>query len=287
MNLSGTDADHAPAAVNSVRLRNILRWWPLLLATMVIAIGAAGWAHQRQVPSYTSTARMVVIPLPQWDETFLGTDLVRDSGDATRTAPTLATELKSGHYQEAAARFLGGDWTRQSVGDAVRIAATGETNIVEIVARASDPDTASRLASGFVDAAMADRWQTISTQLDSRIAALREGGLAAAGDQQGDNPAAAELAGRLRTLSIVRASGADPTLRIGPASPAMPESQMSLPVTMALAALGGLFVGLLAATGIEVLRRSRVRPGMPGNHNAQNPLTFSRNGNSRAHANSR
>lgn len=263
---------HALISPRSIRPRDILRWWPLLLAAMGVALISAAWAHQHTAPSYTATTKLVVVPLPQWDETFLGTDLVRDSGDATRTATTVATQLKSEHFAVAAARYLGGEWTPETVAAALNIAAPGQTNIIEIGARADDPGTANRLVSGFTAAMMADRWQTISAQVDARISALTGDALTSGGDQQGANPAAAEQASRLRTLAIVRDSKADPTLRVSATGPAVRKAQMSLPMTMVLAALGGLFVGALAAAALEWLRRSRHRLPVESNGAAPKPM---------------
>jgi len=248
--------------VRSIRWRDIVRWWPLLLAAMGVALLSAVWAHAHTAPSYTATTKLMVVPLPQWDETFLGTDLVRDSGDATRTAPTLASQLKSEHFAEVAARELGGDWTAESVSSAVVIIPEGQTNVIEITAQASNPDAATRLASGYTNAAIADRWQTISAQVDTRIAAIAGDALTGAGDQGGANPAAVEQASRLRTLAVVRDTRADPTLRISATGPALRKAQMSIPVTVVLAVLGGLFVGGLAAAVLEYLRAGRNRPSM-------------------------
>lgn len=260
MKASGIDTAHALNTSHSQRFRDILRWWPLLLVTMGLALGAAGWAHQHTVPTYVATTRIVVVPLPQWDETFLGTDLVRDSGDATRTAATTAAELQSDRYIRATADYLGGEWTAESVGAAITVLAPGETNTIEISARSSDPGRAEKLASGFASAIMADRWQGISAQLDARITALRNSSLIGGGDPQGTNPTASEQAAQLQTITIVRDSRIDPTLRVGSTSRAERASEMPLAVTLSMAALGGLFVGVLAAAAIEFVRRSKNGP---------------------------
>lgn len=238
-------------------LQRIMRRWPLLVGGMMIALGGALWSYEHEVPMYTATTTIVVVPLPQWDETFLGTDLVRDSGDATRTATTLAAELKSRRYANVAARELGGDWTAEKVTEAVTVTTSGETNIIEVVAKAADPDTARRVASGFVDAVTTARWETISSQLESRITALSRGSLASLGDQQGTNSAASVEIARLRTLGFVRDSHIDPTLRVDSSSLPVPDPQMSLPITVIIAALGGLFVGALASAAVDFLRRQR------------------------------
>ena len=251
------------------RVQLIVRWWPLLLATMVVAVCAAWWSHQHAKETYIATTKVVVVPLPQWDETFLGTDLVRDSGDATRTAATEATELQSDRYVKATADYLGGGWSVDAVADAVKVLAAGDTNIIEITARSNDPDKAERLAAGFAAAMMADRWQRISAQLDSRISLLASGSLMSGGDPQGTNPTASEQAARLQTLTMVRDSQVDPTLRVGATGPPEKVSAMPLAATLFLAALGGLLVGVVATAGIEMLRlrkdRSPASMDMPSN----------------------
>lgn len=280
--LSGSFPD-----ISSIRLTAVLKWWPLIVGAMVIALSGAWWAKAHEVASYSSTARLVVAPLPQWDETFLGTDLVRDSGDATRTTSTLAAELKSDHYAAVTAGRLGSDWTAQSVASAVSVASPGEMNIIEITARSTNPDTAKKLASGFADAVTADRWQTIAAQLDSKIATIRSASLVMAGDQQGANPSAGEQAGRLQTLTIVRDSGADPTLRIAPTDRAMRAPGMSLTVALILASLGGAFVGVLSALALEALRRGTSRPAAPAGRPAPQLVVRSSNGSGHADAKSR
>lgn len=281
------DMNEPPSEDRSIRLSGITQQWPLVLAAMLITVGAAFWSHAQQTATYSAVTRIVVVPLSQWDETFIGTDLVRDSGDATRTALTSAAELKSDHYAAVAARRLGGAWTPQSISAAVTVNAPGETNIIEVTARSSDPDTAQKLASDFATAAMEDRWQIISAQLDARIAALRQGSLSAAGDQQGANPSAAEIAGRLQTLTVVRDSGTDPTLRIGSTSQAVRVMAPPLVMTLVLAALGGLVIGVLAAAIMELLRSSPMRLSRPAGRLISRPLAYAPNGIANADAKSR
>lgn len=267
-----SEMNHALNPNRRIRARDLLRWWPVLLAAMGVALISAIWAHEHAAPSYTATTKLAVVPLPQWDETFLGTDLVRDSGDATRTATTVAAQLSSQHFATAAARYLGGDWTPEAVAGAVVITAEEQTNIVDIAARAADPDAAQALASGFTAAVMADRWQTISEQVAQRMATLAADPLTTVGDQQGSNPAAADHTARLRTLAVVRDSKSDPTLRVTASGTAVRTPQMSLPATVLLAALGGLFVGALAAAALEMLSRRKSRSSASPNGLWRKPI---------------
>lgn len=247
---------------NSIGTREIARRWPLIVAVMVIAVGAAMWTQSRQVPSYTATTRVEVVPLPQWDETFLGTDLVRDSGDATRTAATVAVELNSARAATVTADYLGGGWTPESVAAAVKVSSFEQTNVVEIVARSASAEKAVKLSQAYATATLADRWRSISAQLDGRIAKIQASALAnpaANTDTSNTNPLAAQQSDRLQTLHMIRESGADPTMRIESTGAAVGSKQLPTGVVLALAATGGLFVGSLAAAGMAALRR-------PANH---------------------
>jgi capsular polysaccharide biosynthesis protein len=223
-----------------VRIREILRWWPLVIVVTLCAVGGAIWSQRGQTPSYTATTTLSVVPIAQWDETFLGTSLVRDSGDATRTAATAAAELQSRHAMTVAADYLGGGWTPDSVAAAVKVSAAENTNVIEVVAQTNDADGAAKLAQGFADATLADRWRTISAELGARIAMIDDAVLIA-------GPKADALFARQQTLNMVRATGSDPTMRIESTSLAVLSKRMPVWAFVALAAAGGLCIGVLAA----------------------------------------
>ena len=242
---------------NSVGIREIVRWWPLVIIVTLLAVGAAMWSESRQVVSYTATTRLVIVPLAQWEDTFIGISLVRDAGDATRTAATVAAQLNSRHFAKVAADYLGGDWTPDSVAGAVKVSALESINIIEVRAKSTDADKAEKLADGFAKAMLADRWKTISSELDARIAVVSipmnlapDRVLVPATDLNTDS-----VLLRLQTLKTVRESGADPTVRIESTSPAVQSKQLPIWVILAIATAGGLFVGSLTAGGMAILRR--------------------------------
>ncbi len=237
----------------SVGVREIVRYWPLVIVVTLIAVGAAIWSESRQAPSYTATTRLVVVPLPQWDESFLGTSLVRDSGDATRTAATVAAQLNSNHAATVTADYLGGGWTPNSVAAAVKVSVLENTNLIAIVARSADSENAAKLAEGFAKATLADRWRTISAELDARIAAITASMPGVPTDPNAPN--ADQWSARLQTVKMVRDAGSDPTIRIDSTSRPVRSKQLPVWVVMGLATAGGLFVGLLAAVGMAMLRR--------------------------------
>jgi capsular polysaccharide biosynthesis protein len=247
----------------SIGFREVTRRWPLIIVVMLIALGATFWSNSRQVPTYTATTRLIVVPLAQWDETFLGTSLARDSGDASRTAATVAAELNSIRSATVVADYLRGGWTPDSVAAAVKVSVFEETNVIQIVARSEDAATAAKLAEGFANAVQADRWRTISAELDARIATVSKDVAASAGtgdDTTAANPTADEAATRLQTLNMIRASGSDPTIKIDSMSLAVQSKRQPVWVILGLAAVGGLFVGILAAVGVAIMHRPVNQP---------------------------
>jgi capsular polysaccharide biosynthesis protein len=242
---------------NSIGLREVLQFWPVIVAVTVIAFGATIWSHGQQVPQYAAMTRLMVVPLAQWDETFLGTSMVRDSGDATRTAATVAAELDSTRASAVTADYLGGNWTAESVDQAVKVTVFESTNVIEIVAISENANDAANLAEGFAAATLADRWNTLRAELDNRIATFDAAKLAAGDDDDANPTAAAELA-KLQTLTMIRESGSDPTIRIDSTSAALPMEQLPVWALLGLATAGGLLVGLLSAAGLAMMRRVAV-----------------------------
>lgn len=234
------------------RLREILRWWPLILIPTLIAVASAVWSASQQRPTYTATAQMEVVPLVQWDETFLGTSLVRDAGDAKRTATTVAALLNSHRAAASAANYLGSGWTPEAVDDAVTVSVVENANVIEVTAQTDDPDSAARVSEGFAKATLDDRWRTVAEELDARIATLKA-----------TNPLPDGAAARLETLTAIRDGGSDPTLRLTSTSPAVENPRSSTAMVVGLSAAGGLFIGLLAAAGMASLQRRKQDADIP------------------------
>lgn len=217
----------------------ILRRWPVVLVVAVPAVAAALLALSRQDDSYVAKVRMVITPLAQQDDSFLGTSLIRDAGDAARTTATVAETMDSARvYAETASR-MGGGWSAPEVEDAIEVKPVAEANVVEVSAEADSEAEGARLAEAFATATLDLRWQTIAAQLRERIDAL---------DELPD--AASDAGGVLRDRQLLAAtvrSGRDPTLRIQGDEPNVSQEGISSAAVVALALLGGLLLGCLAA----------------------------------------
>jgi N-acetylglucosaminyldiphosphoundecaprenol N-acetyl-beta-D-mannosaminyltransferase len=183
----------------------------------------------------------VITPLAQYDATFLGTSIIRDAGDATRTPTTVAKTIDSNATAAETARRLGDGSTAADVTDHVEVKPVADANVVEIDARAAKRGVAERLAGTYVESALAVRWRTIDAELARRIAALAAHRKAAS--DAGD-------IGQERILKSVRRSGIDPTLKLQGIDPAVSTHSLPGAAIVALALLGGLLLGALAVLGM-------------------------------------
>src|SRR4051794_27761975 len=126
------------------------------LVVVAVLAGAVAWLAFGS-PEYKSTARLLVTPLPQDDRRFLGFELLRGSGDPTRTVQTAAGLIESRLAADQTARTLGSGWTGKKVEDHIQVQPEGESNIVSITATADDRQDAARLANTYARSALSTR----------------------------------------------------------------------------------------------------------------------------------
>jgi Mrp family chromosome partitioning ATPase/capsular polysaccharide biosynthesis protein len=225
------------------------------LTTAGIVLLAVMWLAFVRTPSYEATANLLVTPLPQDDETYRGLQLLRDSGDPTRTVQTAASVVKSTEAARRTARELGPDWSTQRVTDSVSIEPEGESNILAVTGTADDAQLAARLANTYTRQVLAVRRDALERGVAPLLDQLRarERALGSA-----DTVTAAQLEDRINQLESVR-SGRDPTLAVSePAEPPSGASGAGPKVILVLALLAGLALGSAAAVLVEVLDR-RIR----------------------------
>jgi Mrp family chromosome partitioning ATPase/capsular polysaccharide biosynthesis protein len=239
---SGTDGSAAALGqyLGAIRARPLV----VLLVTLA-TVGVAAALLATRTPRYESSARLLVAPLPQDDRTFLGSALLRDSGDPTRTVQTAAALVDSPLAAQDTARRLGGGLTADDVARRVDVQPLGDSNLLSVTASAPSAAGATRLAAQYVRSALAVRGRLLRPQLDAAIAAI------------GPRPAADDAL-RLAELRAVRRRG-DPTLTMAQA--AQPPQAASGPpavLVLILAAIAGFTLGSIAALLMERFDR-RVR----------------------------
>jgi capsular polysaccharide biosynthesis protein len=234
---------------------DVRRHWPIALFVLVVVVAVAGVSLARRSPSYKASATMLVTPLPQWDETFLGTGLIRDAGDASLTASTVAQLLSSPSIARDTATGLGAGWTAASVTSAIAVKPISNTNVIAIDAHAGGREKAVVLVTAYAKAALRLHWQLIVGQLDNRIRILTTVSRSAGGNS--------DLIHDLAIVQALRRGGFDPTLTFR-YSRAEGRTGASAGTIVVLALIGGLFLGALAALGAARLRPSPLGPEAPG-----------------------
>jgi tyrosine-protein kinase len=221
--------------VRAIRARSLV-----VALTTIAALAVAAALLATREPTFTSTAQLLVTPLPQDDRTFLGTTLLRDSGDPTRTVQTAAALVDSPLAAQRAARRLGNGMQQRAVEASVQVQPLGESNILSITASSTTADGAARLANEYAESALAVRGEEIRRQIDAVMQSV------------GPDPTLADRT-RLAELRAVRDRG-DPTLMLAQRAQA-PGASTGAPawLVLALAAIAGFTLGSIAA--LLMLRR--------------------------------
>ena len=227
----------------------------VVLTTVGFVVLALLWLAVGRNPSYEATANLLVTPLPQDDQTFRGLQLLRDSGDPTRTVQTAASLVESPEAARRTAKILGPDWTTQRVMDAVTVEPVGESNILAVTGSAGDAETAAKLANTFTKQTLAVRRDVLDRDVGPLLDQLksRQKALGSTNTEAG-----AQLEDRINQLQNV-GTGNDPTLSISQAAevPTSPSGASPL-VILVLAGFAGLALGAAAAVLLELLDR-RIR----------------------------
>lgn len=207
------------------------------VAASVVWISIAG-------KEYSATSQLLVTPLPQDDKTFLGFDVLRDSGDPTRTVQTAAALIETREAAERASEMLqNGGETGDQILDSVSVEPEGESNVLAVTATADSPQRAAAIANAFTTAALDIRGETLESQLEAEIERLRSGPL----DSDSQN--------RIDTLERLQEQG-DPTLALAqPAAPSDSPVGASAALIIGLALLAGLAIGTGASVLLELTAR--------------------------------
>jgi len=241
-------------------LRAIRAHGLLVIAITALTVAASCvWLLSRS-DTYEATAQLLVTPLPQDDTTFIGIQILRESGEPTRTTQTAATLVSSRQAAELTAPRVASGWSVERVEDAVEVEPQGESSVLAVTARAGSPGFAARLANEFAAAALEARQLALRTQIGAAISQLE----ARRRELEPGSEVGSELAQRLSELELVR-GGVDPTLSLlqeasVPTSPIGPPSWL----VILLSFVAGLTLAALAALLVEALVGSRPPPGPYG-----------------------
>lgn len=252
-----TSSSSAPAGDSGQRhlatyLGALRTHWLLVLLVTVAALLGSIAVLVFSSREYEAASEILVSPLQRDDQTFVGLDLVRDSGEPTRNVQTAAALLDSPAVAEATARALGPGNDGRGVLEAVEVLPKGESNVLEVTATAEDPRLAADVANTFASVALDLRVRRLQRQLDTLVDQLD----ARLSDGTTNDAAAAAIAERLTQLEAIRSARQDPTLSMV-RSAEVPTSPVGAPPWLILIAglLGGLMLGGLAAFAMRVVDR--------------------------------
>lgn len=221
-----------------------IRSHPLIVAVVMLAAlaGAIAWVSHRS-HHYQATADILFTPVPSDNEGANGLPVLRDSSDPTRLSQTAATLLDTPQAAILAARQLGHGWTQTRIKEAVKVEPQGQSDIVAVVAKASSPRVAQRLANSFVESSLQARRELLKREAASLAPLLKQQILST------------DVVGQERQ-SLVSAliQGQDPNFSLSQAA-ARPTSPTDTPawLVIALSLLAGFALGSGAAVVTETV----------------------------------
>ncbi len=239
------------------------RAW-MIVATVVLAVVAAG-AYLYLAPRvYTAEADLLVTPVPRDDALLAGLGLIRESSDPTREVQTAARLVNTPEVAERAKTMLGLQVSTSSLLNDVRAEPVADSNIVAVTANRPSPRGARDIANAFAKSAVEigdERLRRTVSDLIERL--LNQTRTIPPVARSGPDSIGASLARRIARLELVRADG-DQTIRVlslarAPDEPSSPQPAL----TVAAAIVAGLVLGLGAVLVLQSVRPQSVRPRSP------------------------
>jgi uncharacterized protein involved in exopolysaccharide biosynthesis len=245
---SVSNPDTAPGSAPG--LDGVVRHWKFIAVVVTACVAATAGYVYFVPPRWEASARILVAPAAV-DADLAGLGLVSGSADPARSLQTAIALLDTPAADAAAAARLGAPWSSASVDRSVVLEPLGESFVVNVKAQADSPSAAARLATTYVESALATRNSKIK-QRATALLALRTS--LPAGMRSELNPI---TGARLQMI----AQGGDPSLSMAqPAAP--PASPVGLPAQYKIAL--SMVLGLcLAIAGVWARARgSRPDDGM-------------------------
>jgi capsular polysaccharide biosynthesis protein len=226
----------------------------VIVSVLVAVYAAAGWLMLR-APSYEARASLLVTPVSGITTAQL--PLIQNLGDPTRTIQTAAALIENRAVATAAAVAIGGDWTERDVSLAVDVLPRGQTNMVDIRARAANPEQAATVANAFAAAAVEVRDAEVRAAIDDALVQARE--LLAERRAGADpDPDTAFLVQRINELELLAVTG-DTSLRPAEAATIPRSETQASPVeVMGVALAAGLVIGVVGALILDTFGTGRL-----------------------------
>ena len=229
-------------------LRALREHWPYIAGTVLLAVIAAvvfvGSAQKR----YEAEADMLVTPVPA--DSFVGVPLFRES-DVSRAVVAAARIVKSPEVADRVRGRLHLRTGRNELLSHVSVAPQEQSSILTITGSAPTAGQAASIANAFADGLIAQR--TDELQREARAAVDRLSQQLQVLRKAGNTAEATALAGQVGALRTLIGAN-DPTLQI--VSRAVPPETAAWPrpvLSVVVALVAGLLLGMGIAVGIELL----------------------------------
>ena len=234
------------------RYLEVLRqgFW-LLVASLVLCVGAAVLYLAQADKVYEAEADLIVTPLPR-DLPYPVPGLIQPTSDPTRDVETVARLVESHAVARRVKSKLELGGTTSQILSRIQVAPVAQSNIVTITAQDETPKDSADLANAFATEIveyrtlrMKEALDPIIESLEQRVRNLPPNAPLPTGDDDPRN--------QLAFFQVLDA-GNDPTVTVESRAE-LPTSQSSpRPVlTLAASVLGGLVLGLLGAFGLALL----------------------------------
>ncbi len=235
---------------SSLRVLRERKW--VIIAIVVIVVGAVLGASLKMTPEYEATAQ-VLRQTAALDRTLFGTS-VFDSQDAQLQLQTGANLVKLNAVAEMVKKDLGSPLTTQSLRAMVTVATVNQYDVIRITAQSPDPNQAAAVANSFARQFIIYRRQAdqavlvaAQAQVQDELDKMSSAGLASNRGKV--------LIQKLEELGVLASMQTGGFALVQPAAvPASPSSPKPLKNT-AFALLGALVAGALLAFGLDRVDR--------------------------------
>jgi capsular polysaccharide biosynthesis protein/Mrp family chromosome partitioning ATPase len=232
---------------NARYLRALREHW--IYVPFAIALAVAGAVVYSQVADERYEASADVLVSPVSSDTLVGLPVLRENVFG-RSVVTVARVMKSPQVAARVRTNLNLALPLSDVSDLITVTPQEQSDIITLTGKSGTPEEAASVANAFARALIAERGERFQRQLALDIARLSSR-LNAIGDSR-VSAEAATISSRLADYRVLLGGG-DPTLEI--VSAAVPPSSAAWPRTtlsVTVAALLGLLVGVAVAIGVGV-----------------------------------
>lgn len=226
-------------------LQAVRTHWRLVSAMLIVGVLTAGLYSFLASPRYEAKADLLVAPVSGFDPTFLGMNVLRETGDPTRPVLTLARLAATPQVEEAVQKKLGQQFP--GLGGMVEVVPLGQSSILTIKASATSGPDAARIANAWADVVVEQRSAQFNAELTETLKRLRSQLDAIPADlrDSGDGVGLRERINELQSLQ----GGSDPTVSVAssavvPLSPVWPRPVLSMAIAFVVCALVAVGVAL-------------------------------------------